>query len=173
MVGWGSSSAQGETAVAPIFDSGTLRVTCFLALFCCLGLGLRPGSVLPHLFFFPTHRLPFLWGCFFFPPSRGDATWRHGAHAPRARACGSFAGGALFWAFFHILLYYCSDYARSALETGRPATSGNPMNLEGCWFCGCVCGCVYESAAQPETQTRDTRVAGIAARIQHKRNGRK
>jgi len=43
----------------------------------------------------------------------------------RARACGSFAGGALFWAFCHILLYYCSDNARSALETGRPATSGN------------------------------------------------
>ena len=30
-----------------------------------------------------------------------------------------------------------------------------PRNLEGCWFCGCVCGCVYESSAQPETQTRE------------------
>ena len=50
----------------------------------------------------------------------------------RARACGSFAGGALFWAFCHILQYYCSDNARSALETGRPATSGNlapPPNI--------------------------------------------
>jgi len=47
----------------------------------------------------------------------------------RARACGSFAGGALFWAFCHILLYYCSDNARSALETGRPATSGNRLSI--------------------------------------------
>ena len=31
-------------------------VTCFLALFCCLGLGLRPGSVLPHLFVFQFSR---------------------------------------------------------------------------------------------------------------------
>ena len=74
MAGWGSSSAQGETAVTPIFDSGTLCVTCFLALFCCLGLGLRPGSVLPHLFVFPTHRLPFFVGLFFLPTL---PRWRH------------------------------------------------------------------------------------------------
>ena len=30
-----------------------------------------------------------------------------------------------------------------------------PRNLEGCWFCGCVWDCVYESAARPETQTRE------------------
>ena len=33
------------------------------------------------------------------------------------------------WAFCHILLYYCSDNARSALETGRPATSGNRLSI--------------------------------------------
>ena len=27
------------------------------------------------------------------------------------------------------LLYYCSDNARSALETGRPATSGNRLSI--------------------------------------------
>ena len=31
-----------------------------------------------------------------------------------------------------------------------------PRNLEGCWFCRCVCGCVYESAAQPHRHRHES-----------------
>ena len=118
--------------MAPIFDSGALCVIWFLALFCSSGRSLRRGSVLPHLFVFPTHRLPF---CVFFPlpalpHSRSDVLWRHSAHAPRARACGSLRLVRWWRSLLGILqyfTYYCSDNAHSALETGRPATSGNAL----------------------------------------------
>ena len=39
MVGWGSSSAQGETAVAPMFDSGTYVSRAFLPFSAARGTG--------------------------------------------------------------------------------------------------------------------------------------
>jgi hypothetical protein len=61
------------------------------------------------------------------------------AHAPRAHACGrAYACGgfassrvALSFGRFAIFIYYCSDNACSALETGRPVTSGNRFGGHG------------------------------------------
>ena len=52
----------------------------------------------------------------------------------------------------------CSNHG--GVQKARHCAFRLPRNLEGCWFCGCVCGCAYESSAQPETQT-DTRDEGF------------
>ena len=66
--------------------------------------------------------------------------------------------------------YPLSRRAPGFLQKARHCAFRLPRNLEGCWTCGCVCGCVYESAA---IQRHRHGFARIAARVQHKRKGRK
>ena len=117
----------------------------FLPFFAARGAryALRRGPALPHLFLFPpmralltpphglatgprlslalqlllpTHRrLLFFAGIFSsHPPAVAHVKPRR-AHTPRARACGSFAGGALFWELWHIL------YTTNNPEVGKSA----------------------------------------------------
>ena len=117
----GAISAQGGTAVTPIFRQWHLACHVFPPPFSA-ARGSRYAEVpcsRTCLSFPPTGSLFLVY--FPFPPSRGGVSWRHGADAPRARACGSFAGGALFWAFYHIL-YTTSVTTRAARwkKAGRP-----------------------------------------------------
>ena len=69
----------------------------------------------------------------------------------------------------------CSEerLAQAKVQKARHWAFRLPRNLEGCWSCGCVCGCLYESAAsqrrsQPElrqeSNTRETEESDFTSR---------
>ena len=75
---------------------------CFLEKFWCCRPALLRGRVLPHLFVFPTHRLPFLWCCF---SSHPPAVTSYDATAPTPHGLGPAAPLLVALSFGHSAIF--------------------------------------------------------------------
>ena len=102
VVGWGSSSAQGETAVTPVFDSDTCVSRVFLPFSAAWGAGYAQAPCSRTCLSFPPTGSLFLWCCF---SSHPPAVTSYDVTAPTPHGLGPAAPLLVALSFGHSAIF--------------------------------------------------------------------